>query len=419
MQPVSLTIRGDFWDSQIYSGDLILFRADGALSRLNWDASIDHLANSYESIGTALRVAFSDSDLFYNLKVRKVLKDPQIDLIIRAQLEELAALPIEALSRNLRGHLSISDTPFPFLSTDTEVYYNQILAGGDEGLFSIHRSGAGVKSMLHRVHKHHDGRILQVKASNQNTAVAAAAGGDGLFEFAANWKSEELLDNKKRLTPTPCSGCDWAFKSVFGWNSQSSFLASFREETDPQANKKVRRFDKVLHQEQIFEGQGFSLGDDARVWGSQEKVFCISGRELKVLTYQPPISDGRKKSSGGDQNHSFSKMGFKTLNFDASQVVSTGTAPFGTVIELFDRLVVLRSDGEVNEFVGESVHWRVFPRSENYSNQLHIIYEDHIQIVSFVHDYFVDQSQKLLGFARGSDLGKGMSSKKAERSLFN
>jgi len=69
--------------------------------------------------------------------------------------------------------------------------------------------------------------------------------------------------------------------------------------------------------------------------------------------------------------------------------------------------------------VGESVHWRVFPRSENYSNQLHIIYEDHIQIVSFVHDYFVDQSQKLLGFARGSDLGKGMSSKKAERSLFN
>jgi len=114
MQPVSLTIRGDFWDSQIYSGDLILFRADGALSRLNWDASIDHLANSYESIGTALRVAFSDSDLFYNLKVRKVLKDPQIDLIIRAQLEELAALPIEALSRNLRGHLSISDTPFLF-----------------------------------------------------------------------------------------------------------------------------------------------------------------------------------------------------------------------------------------------------------------------------------------------------------------
>jgi hypothetical protein len=73
------------------------------------------------------------------------------------------------------------------------------------------------------------------------------------------------------------------------------------------------------------------------------------------------------------------------------------------VIEYPTRLVVLRSDGEIETFEGEPVHWRVFPRSEHYSNQLHIIYEDSVVIVSFVHDYFLDQKAKLLGFAMGAN----------------
>ena len=401
MQPVSLFVHGDYWDSQIYSGDLILFGADGALSRVNWDAVIDELAASHESIRTALRVAFADSDLFYNQKVRKVLADPDVHAIIRRQLEELATLTVEMRQRSWSRYLQTCDTPFRFLSTDTDVYYNQIIAAGDEGLFSPPRTAAGTNDMLARTHKHYDGRVLQVKASNQNTAVAAAAGSDGLFEFAAKSRSVELLNDKRQLATVSCSGCDWAFKSVFGWNSETAFLASFKEEKDPRSQKKIRRFDKVLHQDQIFAGQDFELEDNARVWGSHEKVFCISGRELKVLTYQPPCYEERKNKDIGLQRHMFSRMGFAPIDFDAGEIISTGTAPFGTVIELENRLVVLRSDGRVDEFSGEVVHWRVFPRSANYSNQLHIIYDEFIQIVSFVHDYFVDQRKKLVGFARG------------------
>jgi hypothetical protein len=419
MQPVSLFIRGDYWDSQIYSGDLILFGADGALSRVNWDAVIDELATSHESIRTALRVAFADSDLFYNPKVRKVLADPNIDAIIRGQLAKLAAITVEMRQRSWDRYLTTSDTPFDFLSTDTDVYYNKIIAAGDEGLFSLPRSVAGTKDMIARTQKHHDGRVLQVKASNQNTAVAAAAGSDGLFEFVAKCRSEELLNDKRKLATVPCSGCDWAFKSVFGWNSETAFLASFKEVKDPKSQKKLRRFDKVLHQDQIFEEQDFELEDDARVWGSHEKVFCISGNKLKVLTYQPPSYDERRKKDVDSQNHKFSTMSSQSVDFDADEIITTGTAPFGTVIELEDRLLVLRSDGTVNEFPGEAVHWRVFPRSENYSNQLHIIYDDFIQIVSFVHDYFVDQNKKLFGFARGVVPAQRKSPKSENLNLFN
>lgn len=43
------------------------------------------------------------------------------------------------------------------------------------------------------------------------------------------------------------------------------------------------------------------------------------------------------------------------------------------------------------------MNWRVFPKSQDYLNQLHIIYEDQLVIHSFTQDYFVDQKAKLAG----------------------
>ena len=37
MQPLKITIWGDFWDCQIYMGRLYLWKLDGALCVYNWD----------------------------------------------------------------------------------------------------------------------------------------------------------------------------------------------------------------------------------------------------------------------------------------------------------------------------------------------------------------------------------------------
>jgi hypothetical protein len=55
------------------------------------------------------------------------------------------------------------------------------------------------------------------------------------------------------------------------------------------------------------------------------------------------------------------------------------------------------SAGEPFFMKGEPTNWRVFPRSRDYRNHLHIIYEDHVEIVIFTHDYFIDQHTKLAG----------------------
>jgi hypothetical protein len=54
-------------------------------------------------------------------------------------------------------------------------------------------------------------------------------------------------------------------------------------------------------------------------------------------------------------------------------------------------------DGNVTVIPGEVVRWRVYPRSKNYLNHLHLVYEDRLEIYSFNHDALVNQETKKIG----------------------
>jgi len=405
MQSVKVTIAGIYWDSQIYSGELLLFDAEGAVHRIDWRGVIYSIADKNPSVQTALRVAFSDSDLFYNQKVRKILCDPQIETPIKDQLAQLANLSLQAARRDWDQNWKLEDTPFDFLLTDTDVYYNYIFAAGNSGLYSTPRIGAGAdRPFGKKKYKYHDAAILQIKASDHFTAIAAAAGTDGLFEFAFKRSELNVLGTDRRLASRPCSSCDWAFQSVMGWTVESAFLASFKQEKDFSTKKTSRIFDRIVDMREIFQDPLLGEPSGGIAWGCREKMYRVTSQGIEVSNYShmPPRKSKTKPAQQSDANQ-FSRQGTFELDFDASTVIATGTAPFGTVLEFEDRLVVVRSDGEIEIIKGEPVHWRVFPRSEHYSNQLHIIYNDRIEIVSFVHDYFVDQSSKLAGFRRGSN----------------
>lgn len=397
MRSVKIRIPGSFWDSQIYSGELLLLGDGGELHRVDWGAFIDRVALENLAMQTAIRVAFSDSDLFYNPKVRKILRDPHVEAPIKSQLFSLADFPLEAAERlQSKDYWSTSDSPFDFLPTDTEVYYNQFFAGGEEGLFSFPRTATG-KYKKSELQKHHDASVFQVKASDRFSALATAAGVDGLFDFNVprftSQSAGKILGDGRQLATNACNACDWAFQSVMGWSQDHGFMASFREERDPGSNKKFRVFDRVIDQEEIF-GESESSRPES-FWGSREKIYKISDGVISVLNYA-----GTKGFAGS--NAKFEKKGEQVLHIN-EEPIATGTAPFGTVLEMSDKIIVLRSDGEIETFPGEPAHWRVFPRSEHYSNQLHIVYSDYVDIISFTHDYFVEQSSKMFGFTKGSD----------------
>jgi len=389
----------------------MLFDCEGALHRIDWSKVINDLATENPAVQTAIRVAFSDSDLFYNSKVRKVLFDPHIQSPIKLQLENLAELHVAVSRKTWHANWNTEDTPFDFLPTDTDVYYNHIFAGGDEGLYSTPRTAFKPGGFFKKQpFKHHDARMMQIRASDRFTAVAAAAGADGLFEFKFARDEADVLNEHKQLAKRPCSACDWAFQSVMGWTSDSAFLANFNQERDSRTNRVARSFDRLVEVQEMF-GDRQDLKEKTQTWGCREKIYRISKSGLEVSNYSPAQLK-RPKGTKKPLTYTFINRGSTGPidgNYDFSSPIATGTAPFGTILEFDDRVVVLRSDGEIEEYIGEPVHWRVFPRSEHYSNQLHIIYDDKIVIISFVHDYFVDQVSKLYGFSRATgnvDLGE-------------
>lgn len=396
MQPVTLTIPGRFWDSQIYSGELTLFDDEGAVYRVDWGKAVDEIATANVTVQTAIRVAFSDSDLFYNNKVRRILLDPEIKAPIIRQLSELSETRYSLQSSVLSKYAS----PFSFLPTDTEMYYNKLFAGDDSGLYSASRSMPG--QFVSKADKHHDARVFQIKASDSYTSVAAALGDEGLYEFEFNRADKDnTLDSGIRLAKRPCSACDWAFQSVVGWTAESSFFVNYFEtDRTKDVGKRSRVLDRVYEASEMF-----LANDPAIVWGAREKMYRLDAKGITVTNYsrgkKVDISTKSGKSSSRSMP-SFGEAGYIPHNFDTEGFVSAGTAPFGSVIEFDDGLLVIRSDGLFEQFDGEPVQWRIFPRSSNYSNQLHIIYEDHLLIVSFVHDYFVDQTSKLAGFAKNA-----------------
>ncbi|MHA6492261.1 hypothetical protein ACX0MV_03290 [Pseudomonas borbori] len=397
MRSVKLTIAGSYWDSQIYSGELLLFDNEGGLHRINWSNFVDQVAIQNETIQTAVRVAFSDSDLFYNPKVVKVLRDPDLERPIKAQLAKLSNLEIHESRESWSSIWVTESTPFDFLPTDTEIYYNNIFAGGNEGLYSAPRQGrpSGKFSSSYKPARHHDATVLQVKASDSYTALATASGADGLFDFSLLKGAGERLSGARQIADRPCNACDWAFQSVLGWSADSAFMASFREEKQPNSKKTIRVPDRIIDQSEIFNS---SPGKKGFTWGSREKLYKLTGDSIEVQHYR-----ANEKKSKKHYSQKFNIIGVMNFVDFSPIVISSGTASFGTVLELSDRIIVLRSDGQTDHFLEEPVHWRIFPRSEHYSNQLHIIYEDRIEIISFVHDYFVDQSSKLFGFFKGKN----------------
>jgi len=403
MRPVKITIPGCYWDTQIYSGDLYLFSEEASLVRVYWRTLVNSLADANQDLQTALRVGFIDGDLFYNEKVRKILKDPSIERVIRDQLVSLGQRPLLATISSQVGAVEVA-SPFDFVPTDTDVYYGTILAAGDAGLFSCKTSKIHSRKSRVSPYKHHDAAFLQIKSSNRNTAVAGSAGADGLFEFAFDSKSqEEVLISPRILSPRPCKACDWSFESVLAWSESSAFLAKFKEEKHH--NEKIRLFDRVVDIGDIFrDAEASSPTGSSYSWGSREKLYRVDGDKIQVVD----MGENDKRSRGRLNNEGDGPRFRAVIQapFSEDEIISTGTAPFGTVIELCDRIVVMRSDSEVEEFIGEPVHWRIFPRSDLYSNQLHIIYDDRIEIISFVHDYFVDQAEKVSGFAKGGGLSE-------------
>jgi hypothetical protein len=382
LPPIRLTIPGNYWDSQIYSGDLILFGLDGSILTLDWTRLIGSMPLP-DDLRMVAEAALLGSARFYSPEVLRVIQDPEVQPIIVAKFARLEALTRQ-MTVDIAGFDRKADNPFPFPHNDSEFHYGSLYVGARSGVFRV--SSASVHAQRNTLRKLTDAPTLDIAA--KYAAIAVAAGSDGLLEIQTKSRGDQTT---VRVAPNACSTCEWTYASLVGSdNCHKLFVAAFalvREDSaDPRNRRKIRRFEGVLTNEQLFgEGSGDTAG--AIQWGAKDKLYQYRNGRFDVV----------RNSSNGTT--SFQRLGSRdtSANFELSQFVAVRVAPFGSVLEFDDRLEVLLNSGNVLTLPGEPVNWRVYPRSMNYLNHLHVIYEDRIEIIAVTSDYFVRPDARMFG----------------------
>jgi hypothetical protein len=399
--PLRLVLEGQFWDSQIYMGKLYLFTIDGRVHTIEWDRLISEFPVPAE-LALPMQCAFSRSDYLYDHQRDLVHQDPQVREVIQSKFIRLANHHKTPRMADWRYYLaSTKDSPFPFPHLDATIYMKGFFCVCESGVFVISNNELQSKSKRAKNRKAArmwDCPVISVDASYG--ALALAAGPEGLFEFDLDdWVNGDPRQAKS-VDKRHCSDCSWAYYSIMGSShKQGGVFAEYVTEDEQngpkngndfeptnigrswrEAPKVQRRFEKALAPEEIFNQKGYC-------WGGMDKICQASEGTMTVARYSP-WDDGTKR---------FQVLRRITFDPRKGTPVCGAVAAFGSIIELDQCIVVVRSDDEILRIPGVPINWRVFNRSKQYENQLHLIYDNRLEIFSFNHDYFIDQKEKFSG----------------------
>ena len=418
MQPLILSIPGDFWDVQIYRGRLYLWHYDGRLSVYDWGRLIE-LAYPKASRSLAVKAAWLRGNSLYNPDVLDVFDDPAFRKVLDKQHEELRHdtpfITSEMLEKSLYG---VQDNPVNELPTDTEIYNNVLYLVTYDGFWSARAHSNSLRyPVSSRPKKRWDAPVYSASASHRR--IALSAGDEGLFDYDIDYVDgfEDSVDGGiARLTHRHSSYVDWAFASIYNTSlvGRSSLLAYCWQYESTSSSRGRRTFVREVDESEILRnGHGADLS-----WGAGDKICDVSGDELTVTRYVQ-----QNVTSRGTRTHAARLDSDGTVLSDAeattghplepgelpffllgtittstrSDIVKAGLAYFGILLETNEQLVVYRNNSDPWTFPGPIVRWRTYPRAKFYENHLHIIAQDAVHIVAFMHDYWEDQEEKIAG----------------------
>jgi hypothetical protein len=408
MQPIRLTIYGDFWDSQIYKGRLYLWSMDNVLHVYNWDTLVESITR--DGLRLPLVCAFSRGDLLYvPRELSTVFKDQDVRNLLKQKFDSVAQLEWSFSQLDIERFLmGKQDSPFNALHDDSSIYLNRLYGLTDSGLFTAktHKRKRNKYKVDRTSEKLWDGIGTAIKAKSRALAVAAAD--DGLFELSIT-----NPEQPKQISESHTVFVNWAFASVYGssdtdsghlvayrWTEESNEAEDdfqFDEVLEPSEPTRVREFVRIIDEEEIF-GPMNQTPNGARAlsWGSQDKLYRATSYGIEAVHFiQQHVSD---LSSNSKPFEPIGEISLRDAGLNSlSGAIAGSVAYFGVIVEYDDMLIVATSDDELHVIAEPITRWRVFPQSIRYENHLHLIFDDRVEIWSFNNDYFVNQREKRAG----------------------
>lgn len=391
MQPAKISIKGDFIDSQIYRGRLYLWTMDGTLCTYDWNKLVDSLFTD-DKEALSYTFTFKDGHYLYKHSLTEIFKDEDFrDLLLHKM--NIVSSKSHIISQNQLKKFLIQeqDVPGGELPTDTEIYNSNLYFINDNGLFqaTAHRkTGNPVSS---KPVKLWGCKLLSIKA-NKYPQLALSGGDEGLFELDLSEgtfrRGHQVEGNISRISEKHSSFANYNYLSIYSSSLvDCSYMAYYLWKNED--GRYRREYQTEFYQDTIFENKkGLS-------WGAGDKLYLANQSGIDIVRF----SNNRKNFG---ENKTFSQLDHYKKEIK-KEIIGGSTAYFGNIIEFMDGLWVVRSDNEITRINKPVTRWRIFPRSINYENQLHVVLDDRLDVYSFNHDYFISQVDKTMGLAFSID----------------
>lgn len=274
----------------------------------------------------------------------------------------------------------------------------------EKGLFSgsAHRDKSDKFPVSSKPSKLWDCNLLSIKA-NKYPQLALSGGNEGLFELNMASSLPTNLQRMEQKSPIyqisnhHSSFSNYSFLSIYNTSLiEKSFLALFKWnmiKDSKDINKPFRDFDVNVSDNEIFKTNN---NDHFVSWGIEDKIYKATNSGFEIIKY----NNYAKKENGEEK---FTKLSSTSIHAWEGKVINGGTAYFGNIVECENVLIVIQSNEKKITIKGPITRWRVYPRSMNYENHLHVILDDRIEIYSFNHDYFLKQEDKTIGIQFNSE----------------
>ena len=328
MQPVRISIEGDFWDSQLYRDKLYLWTMDNDLWLVDWSSVIEGFRKRLpKKADLPLFWLFESSDYLYSRGDRRALSDPVIRKQVELRFRWLSKQDLTITEPELAEHGRRVASPFPVLADDADVYFNRFCAATEQGLFSTRLED---DRSLQDARKFWDGGATSLKIGTGGR-IALAASEDGLFEVDAPTDKQDVQwVEPHQVAEQHVSFVNWNHACVFATSLLGpSYMAAYHWVEEEEDAPKVREFLRLIGSDEIFENDG------GLTWGMGDKLYLLTENRLEIVRFV-------QKNLVEEAAEAFRSISYHKLKLRPHGLpIGAGVTVFGTIIEYDDGLVLL------------------------------------------------------------------------------
>lgn len=264
--------------------------------------------------------------------------------------------------------------------TDFDVYYNGLFYCNSSGLFNVKISDMNTGDNVHP-DKIWDAPVQCVRVGN-NGRVALSLAGEGLYEYDSmgiNLYISDKVEVDKRIqqiSKLHSTSCRWSNGNWWNYSSLSeSSLITFIQQ-----GKHSFAFLEEFKREELFD----DIDGNSFVYLSENKkqVNRLLNQSIETLIFSQSNKNGMKRRN-------------KVLKLDNPIDVNNIQEVFEISInENQETLIAYETSNGITvmNFKGEIIHqikddsivsWRVFPKSKKHRNEMHVVFDDRLEIIKF------------------------------------